>query len=125
MRYVSDTHALVRYIVGKLPRKVDEIFRKAEEGEHTIFIPTIALAECRWLVEHKKIALDFHDLLERIETSNNFMPLPFDIEILRLMPEGLELHDQIIVATAKLLNAKLLSKDRKIRESGIVECVWG
>jgi PIN domain nuclease of toxin-antitoxin system len=45
---------------------------------------------------------------------------------MKLLPETRlkELHDRIIVATAKILNAKLITKDRQIRDSGIVEIVW-
>jgi PIN domain nuclease of toxin-antitoxin system len=45
---------------------------------------------------------------------------------MKLLPEIelKELHDRIIVATAKILNAKLITKDRRIRESEIVETVW-
>jgi PIN domain nuclease of toxin-antitoxin system len=33
-------------------------------------------------------------------------------------------HERIIVATAKLLNARLITKDEKIRNSKIVETIW-
>jgi PIN domain nuclease of toxin-antitoxin system len=58
--------------------------------------------------------------------SKNFIPASFIFPVMRILPEiGLkELHDRVIVATAKMLNAKLLTKDRKIREAGIVEVVW-
>lgn len=35
-----------------------------------------------------------------------------------------ELHDQIIVATALLYEAKVLTKDGSIQDSGLVETVW-
>ncbi|MGB9631327.1 MAG: hypothetical protein ACP5JF_02960 [Candidatus Methanodesulfokora sp.] len=41
MLYVTDTHALVWYIINKLPKRVDSIFRSAERGEATIYIPTV------------------------------------------------------------------------------------
>jgi len=126
MLYVTDTHALVWYIIGQLHDKVDEIFKSAEMGESTIFIPTIVLAECLYLVEKGKIKLDFDELLRRIELSRNFVPASFNFQVMKLLPEiGLkELHDRVIVATAKMLNAKLLTKDRKIRETGIAEVIW-
>ena len=58
MLYVTATHALVWYIPGELHDKVDEIFKSAEAGESTIFIPTIVLAECLYLVENGKIELE-------------------------------------------------------------------
>ena len=126
MLYVSDTHALIWYTTGRLPKSTDAVFRSAEIGQSTIFIPTIVLAECLYLIENKKIGMDFDDLLGRIEISRNFIPASFNFYVMKLLPEIKlkELHDRIIVATAKMLNAKLITKDRIIRESGIVETVW-
>jgi predicted nucleic acid-binding protein len=45
MLYVTDTHALVWYILDTLPEAVDSVFTSAEKGESTIFVPTIVLAE--------------------------------------------------------------------------------
>ena len=57
--------------------RLNRVFKSAEIGESTIFIPTIVLAECRYLVESKKIELDFNNLLERIDGSRNFIPASF------------------------------------------------
>jgi len=126
MFYVTDTHAFVWYIAGKLSPEVDGVFRSAEKGESIIFIPTVVLAECLYLAENRKIDLDFNELLEKIEASSNFIPTSFNFQVVKLLQEIKlsELHDRIIVATAKLLNAKLITKDKEIRESGIVEVVW-
>lgn len=126
MLYVTDTEALVWYIIGKLHDNVDAVFKSAETGEATLFIPTIVLAECLYLVENEKIKLDFDDLVRRVEISRNFIPAAFNFQVMKLLPEIRlkELHDRIIVATAKILNATLITKDREIRESRIVEVVW-
>lgn len=126
MFYVTDTHPFVWYLAGKLPPKIDEIFASTEKGETVIFIPTIVLAECLYLVEMKKIELDFEELVEKIEISSNFIPVSFNFQVVKLLSEISlrELHDRIIVATAKLLNAKLITRDKEIRNSGIVEVVW-
>jgi PIN domain nuclease of toxin-antitoxin system len=123
---VTDTHALVWYINGTLPRVVDDIFKSAENGESTLFIPTVVLVECLYLLENRKIDLNFDDLLRRIEMSRTFIPTSFNFQLLKLLPEiqvG-ELHDRIIVATAKMLNARLITKDKEIRNAGIVTIVW-
>jgi PIN domain nuclease of toxin-antitoxin system len=126
MLFVTDTHPLVWYILGELPERVDEIFKLAEAGTSSIFIPTIVLAECLYLVEEGKIVLDFEDLLERLEQSSNFVPTSFNFQVMKLLPEInlRELHDRIIIATARTLNAHLITKDRAIRESGMVNVVW-
>ncbi|MBU7045237.1 MAG: PIN domain-containing protein [Theionarchaea archaeon] len=126
MLYVTDTHAFLWYIHGTLPEGVDSIFKSAEKGESTLFIPTIVLAECLYLVENGKIDLDFNELLKRIEMGRNFIPTSFNFQLMQILP-GIgvsELHDRIIVATAKILNAKLITKDREIKRADIVEVVW-
>jgi len=50
MFYVADTHAWIFYLLDRLPKKVNEVFSNAELGRVIIFVPTIALAECVYLV---------------------------------------------------------------------------
>ncbi|OQX53674.1 MAG: hypothetical protein B5M48_02775 [Candidatus Omnitrophica bacterium 4484_213] len=127
MFYLADTHALVWYIAGKIPPKVDMIFKESEKGNVIIFVPTIVLAEIMYLVKRRKIELDYAELLQRIEVSRNLVEVPFDFQILKMMldVEISEIHDCAIVATAKLLNAKILTKDEEIERASGVECVWG
>jgi hypothetical protein len=53
-----------------------------------------------------------------------------DVKIVRNLPESLEMHDAIICASALTYqeaageSVPVITKDRKIRESGIVETVW-
>lgn len=79
-----------------------------------------------YLVETKKIELDYNTLISKIEVSSNFVPVSFNFQVVKVLPEIKlrELHDRIIVATAKLLNAKLITKDEEIRNSGVVEVIW-
>ena len=127
MYYVTDTHPLVWYLANEeLPNNVDEIFKASERGDGIIFVPTIVLAECYYLSEKKKINLDFEIILHTIEKSSNFLMTPFNIDIIRLFPKIniKEIHDKIIVATTKFLNATLITKDKKITDSKIVETLW-
>jgi len=77
MFYVTDTHPFIWYLAGKVPSKVDDVFKSAESGESIIFIPTIVLAECLYLTETKKIDLNFEELINRIDVSSNFVPVSF------------------------------------------------
>ncbi len=125
--YLADTHAFVRYLLGRVPKKVDYIFRSAENGEDTIYIPTIVLAECLHLVEKGKIELDFNEMILKIKSSDNFVPMSFDFTILEMLNniEIPELHDRIIVATARILDVPILTKDREISAYREVKTVWG
>lgn len=127
MFYVVDTHPLIWYLAEKLPKNVDDIFRASEIGDNLIFIPTIVLAECYYLIDDERIQLNFDDILTKIEKSSNFLIAPLNLDIIKMLPKIniKELHDKIIVSTAKFLNATLITKDRKIIDSKIVETVWG
>ncbi|WP_330999840.1 type II toxin-antitoxin system VapC family toxin [Archaeoglobus neptunius] len=123
---MTDAHPFIWYLADKLPPAIDRIFTSAEKGEAIIFVPTIVLAECLYLAETGKIKLNLNELISKMELSSNFVPVSFNFQVFKLLPEIKikEIHDRVIVATAKLLNAKLITKDREIRESGIVEVVW-
>ncbi len=55
----------------------------------------------------------------------NFVPASLNLQVIRLLPHIRlkELHDRIIVATAKILNATLITKDEEIKNSKIVETI--
>jgi len=127
--YVADTNALLWFLTDddRLGNEAKKIFIKSDDGETTIIVPPIVLAESLFIAEKHRVDVQFRTVLDRIDEGLNYDVYPLDLEvILRCQGmRGFELHDRIIMATAKLLNAKLLSKDGKIRKSGIVECVWG
>jgi hypothetical protein len=54
--------------------------------------------------------------------SRNFIPTSFDFQLMRIVPEikVSELHGRTI-ATAKVLKAKLITKGREIKKTGIVQ----
>ncbi len=91
-----------------------------------MFILVIALAELVYLVEKRKIKLDLNEVFYKIENSKNFVVVPFDFEILKEMCKIKlkEMHNRVIVATSKILNVKLITKDEEIRKSKIVETIW-
>jgi predicted nuclease of predicted toxin-antitoxin system len=57
---------------------------------------------------------------------SNFTLISSNLEIVKMLPEIKlsELHDRIIVATAKILGAKLITKDKDIVNSRLVETIW-
>ncbi|MFW6126419.1 MAG: type II toxin-antitoxin system VapC family toxin [Chloroflexota bacterium] len=127
--FVADTHALAWYFTGaaKLGSEALDVLRASASGRGLIVVPTIVLAELMWISEKKRISLEFHELVDKIEASQNFEVYPFDMEVLRTAERIRsipELHDRIVVATAVLVGAKILSKDEDLRQSGIVEVVW-
>jgi len=127
--FIADTHSLAWYFTKskKLGRKALQVFRDSTSGEGIIIVPTVVLAEIMDISEKKRIKVDYEEILERIENSNNFEIYSLDVDVLRVARNITtipELHDRIVIATAKLLDAKLLTKDENIQKSGIVEIVW-
>ncbi len=96
-------------------------------GEVVIIIPPIVLAEVIDIAEKKRISIDYEELIDKIEEKSSFEIYPLDINVLRMLkdvPNIYELHDKIIVATAKLLDAKVITKDVDIQNSKLVETIW-
>ena len=129
MLYVADTHSIIWFLTDdkKIGNKAKEILDKADEGKVIIIIPTIVLAELVFICEKKKASIQFKGVIDKINKSSNYIHYNLDMkvisEILNLTQIP-EMHDRVIVATAKLNRAMLITKDRKIRDSNIVDVIW-
>jgi len=129
--YLTDTHALLWYLTDdkRLGKRAREIFVKVDKGETAVVIPTIVLAESLFIAEKHKADVKFGDVLKKIQNSLNYVVYPLDLNVvLKCQDKELkkisEVHDRIIVATAKLLDVKPITKDLEIQNSGTIECVW-
>jgi PIN domain nuclease of toxin-antitoxin system len=129
MNFVTDTHALLWWFTNspKISQTASEIFEKNEDGENVIFIPTIVVAEALSIFDKKRISFDFKRLFKKIIDSENYIVIPLDIPILQKLVERKdipELHDKIIVSTAKYLNSPLITKDKFLRELPYLKTIW-
>ncbi|MGH7962616.1 MAG: type II toxin-antitoxin system VapC family toxin [Candidatus Binatia bacterium] len=127
--YVADAHALGWYFTDdpRLGQQAAQVFERSEKGECLILVPTVVLAELFHISRKKRIALDFVELLKKVEERGNFVVPGLDLAVIKKLPDTYpltELHDQLIVATALLYEAPVLTKDRSIQDSGLVETVW-
>jgi len=129
MNYVADTHALIWWFTDspKISAKAAEIFAKCEHGETVIFIPSIVIAEALSIFDKKRVSFDFKKLFKKIHESENFAIIPLDFPVLQKMislRELPELHDKIIVSTAKYLSLPLITKDETIRGFSDIKTIW-
>jgi PIN domain nuclease of toxin-antitoxin system len=129
MNFVTDTHALLWWFTNssKISQTASEIFEKNEDGESVIFIPTIVVAEALSIFDKKRISFDFKRLFKKIIDSENYIVIPLDIPILQKLVELKdipELHDKIIVSTAKYLNSPLITKDKFLRNLPHLKTIW-
>ncbi|MDI6655717.1 MAG: PIN domain-containing protein [Methanobacteriota archaeon] len=129
MLYVTDTHPFLWHLSNddRLSKKASEIFTKAELGEATIVVPTIVLAESFYIVKKQKVEINFAEVIEKVEFASNFTTFPLDLKVIKeiqKLDKLPELHDKIVVATAQILAADLISKDDEIKKSGYVNVIW-
>lgn len=128
MNYVADTHSLVWYFAED-PRLGMRALQAFEETiqEGSVIILVVVLAELMFIAQKGRIGLTFAETLEKIEALDNFQIVPLGIAILRTASQlgmEMEMHDQLIVATAVQYQAVLITKDDRIAESGIVPTIW-
>ena len=127
--YVTDAHAFLWFLSEdeRLGKRALEIFRACDKGKEIIVIPSIVLLECMYVCEKKRIGIEFREIIQKIQGTLNYPIYPLDEEIVlecQDVSEIAEAHDRIIVATTKLLNAKLITKDVSITNSNIVKTLW-
>lgn len=128
MDYVTDTHSLVWYFADS-PRLGSTASQAFEQSirEGLIIIPSIVLAEISFIAKKGRITLTFAETLERIQDYENYEIAVLDAEILMIMDKieaELEMHDKLIIATSQFYGAVLITNDREIVESSLVETVW-
>jgi len=124
---VVDTHALVWWSLE--PKLLSKRASTAFTRSPRIGVPTIVFWEVALLVRKRRLDLGrpVMDWVERICSIRRVEPLPLTPAI-AVHADGLEMHpdpaDRFIVATALACNAKLVTKDRLIRQVRSVATVW-
>lgn len=127
--YIADTHSLIWYLTDSpnLSSVAKEVFKEIEEGKAKLLIPAIVIAEIIYIIESAKINADLNNLIQNIQEAENFEISPLGLKQLLCFKEQTripEMHDRLIVCEALINKAKIITKDRMIKDSGIVKVVW-
>jgi predicted nucleic acid-binding protein len=127
-RYVTDTQALIKFLNGKkvINDIADSIFRKADEGENIIVIPSVVLFEIGYLHEKQRIPVSVKDIKNVLEDSVNYREEKLSIDIIESsfeIKDIPELHDRLIAGTARYLDIPLITNDPVILASRFVNCI--
>lgn len=129
-RYTVDAVAFIRYLVDSLPPSVDEMFRRAEAGDATLYLPTIAAIESLYRI-HKRdeiagvpIEADATEIVDRLETDLPLSVVDHGSDELSVqapqIPE-LSIHDAMIVSSHERLETDaILSSDSVIAENATI-----
>ena len=126
--YVLDTHVLIWYFIGskRLRKDIKERIDKTRLNRGRLLVPTIVLAEALDIAEKGKVGFDFGKMYQLIQEEPEFEIVDFGVQIfdeVKQVKKVQEIHDRIIVATAKFYAAGVLTKDHIIRDSGEVEII--
>ncbi len=129
MIYVLDTRPLVWYLEGN-KKLSPQAAAAMSSASARLVVPTIVLAEIRYLYERKRIRISLELVRARILSSLNCSVHPLDEAVLELFPSGLDIHDAVIVGTALVYRdvlkqpTQLISRDQAIADSRLIDVLW-
>ncbi|RMF26639.1 MAG: PIN domain-containing protein [Chloroflexi bacterium] len=129
MVYVPDTHTLVWYLTAdrRLGAQAKAALSQVDQGQAQAIVPIIVLTEILDLEEKGRIAIQLESLLQHLQKHSHYQIVPYTLQVLvavREVRDVPELHDRIIVATAKQYGATVLSKDPAIAASTAAKTIW-
>ncbi|MEA1964373.1 MAG: type II toxin-antitoxin system VapC family toxin [Candidatus Aerophobetes bacterium] len=130
MPYVTDTHSLVWHMTGdsRLSVKARRVFEEVDKGGNYISIPCIIFFELLYLVEKKKLTIDFENFIAMVSSSRNYKIEPLCLPIIeksRMIPREkvADPWDRLIAATSTYLNFPLITQDEALKKIGL-DVVW-
>ena len=114
MNYLLGTVALVRHFTGtgRIGRSARRIL---DDGEIQLGVSVVSLMEVLYLSEKQRITIDLGRTLEAIGASGRYSVVDLTADIL-LAAETIdfpELHDRLILASAKWMEIPVISSDQK------------
>jgi PIN domain nuclease of toxin-antitoxin system len=129
---VTDTHGLIWYLEDspRLGRAARDTFDACDQGELSIYVPTICLVEIIYLWEKGRIPAELKGQLDvELQAGSSGLilaDLTSDVaDCVARVPRSqvADMPDRIIAATALSLGLPLVSRDRAIQLSEI-STIW-
>ena len=128
MEYLADTVAIIRYLSesSKVGKTALSILTDADNGKNKIIVSAISLMEIMYLYEKGRIKFSLNDFLEKIENHKYYKVIDLNTNILLSAIEikNVELHDRLLIATAKHLDIPILTCDKVIQKNNLVKTIW-
>jgi PIN domain nuclease of toxin-antitoxin system len=128
MTYVVDTHILI-WFLDKNKRLNSRHYQMLIDKNNNFVLSTIVLAEIKHLISLKRISVSFEDVINYLSESNNCIIYPVDEDVVEKMPEGLNIHDALIVATGLVYKTMLcedvaiLTEDEEIIKASVLHVI--
>ena len=128
MDYLLDTVAIIRHFSGhgRIGRKAKTIIEEAEDGKHVLLLSVVSLFEIMYLAEKNRIAISLPNTLSLIHQKPCYQVAELSAEIVVAASKikFYELHDRLILATARHLNLDILSSDLRFDELENFKRIW-
>ena len=125
MHFLLDTVTIIRHFAGsgRVGRCALNILHDANNH---FLVSTVSLMEVLYLSEKKRIDLSLSDTISMINSSSYYSIVDLSADVIK-MAETItfpELHDRLILATAKLLNIPIISSDKEFEKVPDIEVIW-
>jgi PIN domain nuclease of toxin-antitoxin system len=128
---VADAHALIWYAAGpgrRIGRAARAIFERADRGQATVYVPTLALVEIAEAVRRGvRLEGGFSRWVRRLIASRGYVVADLNIDVV-LEAEGLyaipERGDRLIAATAIVQDCPLITRDPALVRIPSLTTVW-
>ena len=129
---IADTHAAIGHVFGdsRLSANAQALFGRARDQGDQVGVSSITFAEIVYLVDKGRISGDAFARLAGImdDPARELREIPFARPIAAMMNavarrQVPDMPDRIIAATALHLGVPLISRDGRIRASGITT-IW-
>ena len=128
-RFVFDTHACLMALStpDRLGLKAKAAVQAIEQGTAQAWVPAAAVTEVFLLRDLGRTRVGMPELRDLFEAGPNVRFLPLDLEQLDEFAALALLRDpfdRLIVSAARVVKAKLLTRDAALAQSGLVQTVW-
>lgn len=126
-KYSFDTHTLVWYFEGKntLSSKAKLILSDAFADKNIPFVSAMVLIEALH-ISFKNKNFIFPKFLKFLGKAK-FVIVSLNNEVLKesfKLPKEINIHDRVIMATAKVTNSLLVTKDSILKKTNPNETIW-
>lgn len=128
MTYIVDSHIFIWFLDKNKMLKHRHYQILIDKDSNFVF-SAIVLAEIKYLIFQRRINVSFERVLEHLSESANCIIYPVDEDVVEEMPEGLSIHDALIVATGLVYKnilkeeVKILTEDEEIVKSRILPVI--
>jgi PIN domain nuclease of toxin-antitoxin system len=128
VEFLADTVTIVRHFsrTGRIGERAKLLLQSADRGENNIAVSIMTVTEILYLSEKQRIPLNLSQFTEKMSGLTNYRLIDIDLAVILEAQKvhGLELHDRVIVSTARVLGVPVLTPDEEITDSGLVEVIW-